>query len=111
MSPFIAFHATGVRHRESIRKRGLLAGSMDHRPFGVYVYRDDYGHPTFGRGSFSVRWGDGNGSDVWQVAHIGPMSEDHFVENGIILHDPVPPQHLTLITHITPNSGRVSDTL
>lgn len=107
MSPFVAYHATVFRHRESIRKYGLLAAGSNPERFGVYVFREDYGHPTFSRTRACVRWGHWPPNDLWQVSYIGPMSPDHYVENGLILHYSVPPQHLVLITGITPNSGGV----
>lgn len=107
MSPFIAYHATARRHRENIYEHGLIAGSCMTQPanFGVYVFNDDCPHPTFSRvaGTASCWWGRGGSEDCWQVAYVGPMSPDQYVENGMLLHESVPPQHLSLITHITDN--------
>jgi hypothetical protein len=106
MSPLIFLHATAHRHRDSIREYGLLISRPNRgRPWGVYVFRDDYGHPSFSRSRtfpFTCWWGWHPPSDLWQAAYIGPLSEDRYVENGWILHELVPPQHLSLITPITP---------
>lgn len=106
MTPFLAYHATPRRHRESIGILGLIPGRpMRGRPFGVYVFNDNAPHPTFSRGRFSVWWSGGPyyREDIWQVAYIGPMLSDEYVENGWVLLEGVPPQCLSLITHITPD--------
>ena len=77
MSPFVAYHSTAFRHRDSIRAHGLLLNKpATGRPFGVYVFRPDYGHPTFSRGH-RVVWGHRPPSDLWQVAYIGPIVRDY----------------------------------
>lgn len=104
MSPLVAYHSTTFRHRASIQQRGLLAGKpMFQRIFGVYVFRNDHGHPTRMRGARCV-WGWDYPNDLWRVAYIGPLSEDRYVENGLVLHQSIPPQHITLITPIIPES-------
>lgn len=101
MSPFVAYHSTVYRHRNSIRERGLLPGvPANARPFGVYVFTPHDGHPTLLRGRRLV-WGASPTGDLWEVEYIGPMSEDRYVTNGFVLHNYVPPRHLSLITHIT----------
>lgn len=77
------------------------------RPCGVYVYREDseFDHGSFARGQY-LRWGMPMTvvdepirveADIWQVSYIGPVMEDHYVENGLILlRDPIP--NVTLVT-------------
>ena len=104
MSPLVAYHATARRHRESISERGLIAGAPLYQPdrWGVYVYSEDLTHPVYSRSQFAVWWGADTqgpyGSDLWRVSYIGPMSHDRYVMNGMVLHQSVPPEHLTLIT-------------
>lgn len=109
MSPFVAYHATSRRHRESIRERGLLRDWFAHRPphrIGIYVFNDECEHPTFSRSAFGgLWWSYGSGQDVWEVAYIGPMAPDQYVCNGMILYEKVPPECLSLITLITPHNG------
>lgn len=103
MSPLLVLHATRVACRDSIRAHGLLpACPQDGRPFGVYAYSDGIRN----RG-FRCRRSDGTprnwiagypGVDVWQASYIGPMAPDVYIANGIILFDPVPPEHVTLVT-------------
>lgn len=104
MSPVIFYHSTLPRHRESIERLGLLPG-LPHpaQYFGVYVYNDDFGHATHTKGSFRrafrCYWAHGDGNDLWQVAYIGPMFEDQFVENGMVLEDTA--TQVTLVTRNT----------
>lgn len=109
MSPLIAYHATPMRHRNSIAELGLLACCpMKGRPYGVYVFSNAFDHPVFSRArrsrAIKCKWDWQPPSDLWQVAYIGPLSPDHYVANAMILHERVPPQCLSLITHITPNA-------
>lgn len=107
MSPFVAYHATSRRHRDSIREHGLLLNfeRMSPERNGVYVFNDECEHPTFSRSALGgIFWSYGVNQDLWEVAYIGPMAPDHFVNNGIILYERVPPECLSLITHITPHS-------
>lgn len=76
---------------------------MVSRPYGVYVYNDDAPHPIFARYAASCWWGAWAPCDLWQISYIGPISEDEYVENGYVLHLPVPSQNLTLITHVIRN--------
>lgn len=100
----MAYHSTVRRHRDGIRERGLLPGvPANARPFGVYVFTLCDGHPTLLRGRRIV-WGASPTGDLWEVAYIGPLSEDRYVTNGYVLHNYVPRQHLSLITGITPDS-------
>lgn len=123
MSPMVALHATNPKCRESIFTKGLLAGMpymfsstgrykrtarSPLQCMGVYVYSDDgsFNHPTYGKpNSFRCVWGGGPGMDIWQASYIGPVSDDPFVENALIFHECIPPQHLSLITHITHRKG------
>jgi hypothetical protein len=101
MSPFVAYHATRRACRESIQVYGLCpALPMHGRPFGVYVFSEHIRHNTHskGRGARRIRWSSGEGSDVWQVAYIGPLVTDTFIENAVVLLDRVPPLHVTLVT-------------
>lgn len=102
MSPLVARHATVRQCRESIERNGLLASPSDHgRPCGVYVYSDDgsFDHPTFSRGYYAVcRWSGPPPMDVWEVTYIGRVGVDQYVVNGLILTDPIEPQHVTLVT-------------
>lgn len=101
MSPFIAFHATRPACRDSIRKRGLLASRPARtQPFGVYVFADTIRNNPFGMLYRSRRtaWGSSDGQDVWQVAYVGTMMADRFVENAMVLTDTVPPEMVTLVT-------------
>ena len=41
--------------------------------------------------------------DLWRVAYVGPLSPDRYVENGLVLHKPVPPECVTLVTPDTRN--------
>ena len=96
-----------MRHRESILKLGLIAGEpWQGRPHGVYVFNDDYGHPTYSRGRYTCRWSwlPEARSDLFRVAYIGRMMEDEYVENGIVLLDSVPPEHVQLsrVSPLTP---------
>lgn len=104
MSPLVAYHSTVRRHRKSIHLRGLLLNKpAQGRPFGVYVFVPGYGHPTFSRGH-RVVWGSAPPCDLWQVSYIGPIVRDWYVQNGLIFGCAIPPEHLSLITHITPES-------
>jgi hypothetical protein len=106
MPLFVANHATPRRHRDSIREMGLLV-DFYARPLhrcGVYVFNDEAPHPTYSRGPGACWWGAGPTMDVWQVAYFGPMSPDHYVENGYVLYERVPPECLSLITLITPDT-------
>lgn len=108
MSPFVAYHATSRRHRDSIWQHGLLidySGERSPERIGIYVFNDECQHPTFSRSPIGgIWWSYGVRQDVWQVAYIGPLAPDHYVNNGMILYERVPPQCLSLITHITPNN-------
>jgi hypothetical protein len=101
MSPLVALHATSVTNRESIRVRGLVPGPPKNRGrTGVYVFSDGISHPTRGRtaGARRIKWTAGPGEDVWQVAYIGPVATDIYVENALILLDSVGPELVTLVT-------------
>lgn len=104
MSPFIAYHATARRHRFGIRRYGLLPSEPGmEQPYGVYVFNDDFGHATFTRSLFVCRWSWWQPMDLWRVAYVGPLSPDRYVENGLVLHNPVPPEYVTLVTPDTRN--------
>lgn len=98
MSPLIAYHATRRACRDSIQRDGLLCRSpAGGRPYGVYIFSDDLDHPTFSRGR-CLRWGSHPVQDLWQVAYIGRLTEDRYVENALICLDSIPPSAITLIT-------------
>lgn len=101
LSPLVVLHVTRVACRQSIKRRGLLAGQpAPGRPFGVYVYSDYVQHGTRGSsfGAKRVRWTSGPKQDVWQVAYIGRAIPDIYVENALILLDSVAPEYVTLVT-------------
>lgn len=108
MSPLVALHASHPKCRESIYARGLLTNQpAKGRPCGVYVFRPDdaIDHPSFSRGG-RIRWdawGGPWGSEVWLVAYIGPLTEDHYVENALVLLDSVEPTHVHNVTLVTRN--------
>lgn len=95
VSPFIGYHYTARRHRESISERGLVAGRSLCQPdtWGVYVYNSE-AHPSRDR----LWWGNGGRGDTWRVGYVGPISPDPYVQNGWILHSSVPPEHISLMT-------------
>lgn len=73
--------------RESIREHGLLPNRpTSHRPYGVYVFRDDGGlnHECY-HSITEWEWWPEAYTDCWQVAYIGPMMPDEYVINGMIL--------------------------
>jgi hypothetical protein len=99
MSPLVAYHATNRRSRTSIANRGLFpAMPAIGRPFGVYVFREDDAvtHSIFSR-TQRLRWTSDRGQDVWEVSYIGPITPDHYVENGLVL--------LGRVTHVSLVAG------
>jgi len=103
VSPFVCYHSSARRHRESIREYGLLpnlpnAGQL----FGIYAYRDDYEHITrdrHRRRAFWTRWDHRPPNDLWEVAYIGPFCPDQYVANGIVLF--TRPQFVSLVSHLS----------
>lgn len=104
MSPFIAYHSCPRRYRESILQYGLLPSLPNPAQFyGVYVFRDDYQHPTRSKGnlsrSFRCHWDHRPPNDLWEVAYIGPMCGDQYVENGLVLFER--PQFASLLSQLS----------
>lgn len=106
MNLIVGYHATRWRHRDGIRKHGLLRSEPSlPQPFGVYIYRDDteFDHPTYGKErALRCRWGPGNlyaidRMDIWQVCYCGPMLPDQYVENGMVCLADIPSEFLTLL--------------
>jgi hypothetical protein len=100
VSPFCALHVTRVACRTSIQDYGIVGNAPRGRPWGVYVFSDDIRHDP-GRpveGGPPARWHARPGMDVWQVNYIGPMMNDTYVENGVILLESVPATGVTLVT-------------
>lgn len=100
----MAYHSTPRRHREAIQRYGLLPSLPSPAQFyGVYVYRDDYSHPTRAKGnlsrSFRCHWSHAAPNDLWRVAYIGPLCGDQFVENGLVLFDR--PEFASLVSHLS----------
>lgn len=96
MSPIVAYHATRSACRRSILQRGLLGNQPNKsRPFGVYVFNDDFGHGA----RHWVRWSYSHRQDLWRVTYIGPVRIDEYVTNGMILLDS-PVTHVELIAGI-----------
>lgn len=76
---------------------GLLAGQPCRgRPFGVYVFANEFRHPTFSRLG-RVIWMHGEHQDLWSAAYIGPITEDQYVENGLVFLHAIPPEHVSLV--------------
>ena len=103
MSPFICYHSTARRHRDSIWRYGLLPNLPNAgQHFGVYVYQDDAPHVTRERRrprQFWCRWAHRPPNDLWQVAYIGPLYRDQYVTNGFVLFDPV--QSVSLLSQLS----------
>jgi hypothetical protein len=106
VSPLAAYHSTSRRHRESIQEHGLLPNLPNATQlYGVYVFRDDLYHRTRHmriRGAFRqvrVRWAHETHNDLWEVAYVGPLCPDQFVENGLVLY--YPPQLVSLLTQLS----------
>lgn len=96
MSPLVAYHATRPACREGIVTNGLLPSSYPrHRPYGVYVFRMDgsFDHLCWNSRTY---WDASPRADVWQVAYIGPLMIDQYVQNGMILLGTV--DRVTLVT-------------
>lgn len=95
MSPLVACHATRNACRHGIQAFGLLPNKLPGRPYGVYVFRSDHGFDHLGWNS-RCEWTVTPGQDLWRVAYIGPVMEDQYVCNALILLDTV--DHVTLVT-------------
>lgn len=93
MSPILAYHATNSKCRKSIAEKGLLGASPTcGRPFGCYVFADEFQHPARAQ----LWWTRSIRGDLWRVAYIGPLAIDPYVVNGMILLDP-PIEHVELV--------------
>lgn len=105
MSPLLALHVTRVTCRDSIRRHGLIPASPGRgRPFGVYVTADGVRNRNTIQSSTlepkpQPAWSNnGYGSDIWQIAYIGPLAPDPYFQDALILFDPIPANHVTLVT-------------
>ncbi|MGH7240236.1 MAG: hypothetical protein ACREHG_09285 [Candidatus Saccharimonadales bacterium] len=101
MSPFIALHATRRACRHSILHLGLLRSQPNRgQPYGIYVYRQDdsIDHQVWLKTFEAIhcRWAGQPPQDIWMVAYIGPMCEDQYVTNGMVLLQDCP--QVTLVT-------------
>jgi len=105
MVQLVAYHSTAFRHREAIRQYGMLP-TLPHpaQYFGVYVF-GEFDHPTFMKGSFRrqfrCRWDHSPKNDLWQIVYCGPLCEDQYVENGLVLFGDV--TNVSLVTCNTQN--------
>lgn len=105
MSPLVAYHNSPRRYRDSINRYGLLPNKPSAAGcFGVYVFRDDYTHTVYTTHNrvarpYHLRWRHRNPDDLWEVAYIGPLRADRFVENGLVLLEQ--PQFTSLVTHLS----------
>lgn len=42
-------------------------------------------------------WMHGEHQDLWSAAYIGPITEDQYVENGLVFLHAIPPEHVSLV--------------
>lgn len=102
------YHATPRRHRDAIRQYGLLPNLPNcSQLFGVYAFQDEAYHDTrMMRGiggrwrRVRVWWDYKPPNDLWQIAYVGPITPDQFVENGFVL-DAIPPEHVSLVSQLS----------
>jgi hypothetical protein len=103
VSPFVAYHTTPRRHRESIERYGLLPNLPNaSQHFGIYVYQDDCIHLTRDRRRrrrYWTRWDHRPPHDLWQVGYVGPLCPDQYVTNGLVLFER--PQYLSRVSHLS----------
>lgn len=96
MSPLVAYHVTRFACRKSISENGLLPNRpTGGRPYGVYVFRPD-GALDHGCKNSWTEWTLNDRQDMWEVAYIGPLMQDDYVLNAVILLGDV--DKVTLVT-------------
>jgi hypothetical protein len=103
MSPFICYHSTARRHRETILQYGLLPNLPNaSQHYGIYVFRDDCSHITREHRrprAFWCRWDHCPPNDLWQVGYVGPLCPDQYVTNSWVLFDT--PQYLSRVSQLS----------
>jgi len=103
VTPFMCYHSTARRHRESIEQYGLLCNLPNAgQHFGIYCFSDDLAHTTreYRRSKRAwCRWGHREPNDLWQVGYCGPMLHDRWVTNGIVLLER--PQYVSRVSQLS----------
>lgn len=92
----VAYHSTNRKNRDTIVEFSLLPAQPQRgRPFGVYVFREDF---SFNHASWnsSCWWSVAERADLWRVAYFGRACMDQYVINGMVLLDRV--TSVTLVT-------------